>query len=252
MAEPFKSKNSGSGSSGGAGGNSNSASGKNKKTDAFQESAIEHKIGWVGKLDPDSDEAKSLFESLKVETAANQVQVRMARLNAMEVDKKYESLTDERAAEVLELCNFVLDNLRPEEILAHFAMKHDSRPEAADAKKEMERQRNWLLDALVRRGLALCRLGKMDEATETLHELMKYTDPASDSKTHAFYCIHAEKQGHFGRALKATLAQMDSKPGVLDAEQRAVRLMGLLGWADLQEVAKRSVELRYPSNFELF
>ena len=42
----------------------------------------------------------------------NQVQVYMARLTSMEVEKKYDALTEERAAEVLELCDFVLDKIK--------------------------------------------------------------------------------------------------------------------------------------------
>ena len=60
-----------------------------------------------------------------------------------------------------QVCSFKYVFLaQPDEILAHMATKHDARPDAADVKKEMERQRNWLLDALVRKGLALCKLNR--------------------------------------------------------------------------------------------
>ena len=36
----------------------------------------------------------------------------MARLTSMEVEKKYDALTEERAADVLELCDFVLDKIK--------------------------------------------------------------------------------------------------------------------------------------------
>ena len=36
----------------------------------------------------------------------------MARLTSMEVEKKYDALTEERASEVLELCDFVLDKIK--------------------------------------------------------------------------------------------------------------------------------------------
>ena len=36
----------------------------------------------------------------------------MARLTAMEVEKKYDGLTEERASEIVELCNLVLDKIK--------------------------------------------------------------------------------------------------------------------------------------------
>ena len=42
----------------------------------------------------------------------DQVQVYMARLTSMELEKKYDALTEERASEVLELCDFVLDKIK--------------------------------------------------------------------------------------------------------------------------------------------
>ena len=59
--------------------NKNSSSGK--KNDAnFNESMTEQKINWVGKLDPNSDEALKLFETLKKDETANQAQLRLARI----------------------------------------------------------------------------------------------------------------------------------------------------------------------------
>ena len=112
-------------------------------------------------------------------------------------------------------------SIKPEEILAHMATKHDARPDAADVKKEMERQRNWLLDALVKKGLALCKLNRADpDATEVIQELARFTDPMSDTKAHLFVCTHAQEVGHYGRALKCALAHLDSKPGSVDMEHR--------------------------------
>jgi tripeptidyl-peptidase-2 len=244
LAEPFKSKSSGS---------NNSASGKSKKTETFEESLTEHRTNWLGKMDPDCAESKTLFEALKADANANQLQVHMAMLNSLEVDKKHEKMTADRAAEVLEICNYVLGQIKPEEILAHFATKNDPRPDAAEVKKEMERQRTWLLEALVRKGLALCRLDRIENATDVLQELMKFTgDPAADKGTQAFYCAHAEKLGHYGRALKCTLAHIESKPGVLETEQRAVRLLELLGWTEIHDLATKAINLRYPEAYELF
>jgi hypothetical protein len=47
------------------------------------------------------------------------------------------------------------------ELLAHFAIKQDNRPDAADIKKEMEKKKNFYLDALVKRGIALCTLERL-------------------------------------------------------------------------------------------
>ena len=49
---------------------------------------------------------------ITVSSFTDQVQVYMARLTSMEVEKKYDALTEERASEVLELCDFVLDKIK--------------------------------------------------------------------------------------------------------------------------------------------
>ena len=53
-----------------------------KKADAnFNESMAEQKINWIGKLEPNSEEALTMFEALKKDEIANQAQLRLARIS---------------------------------------------------------------------------------------------------------------------------------------------------------------------------
>ena len=55
-----------------------------KKADAnFNESMAEQKINWIGKLEPNSEEALTMFEALKKDEIANQAQLRLARISGM-------------------------------------------------------------------------------------------------------------------------------------------------------------------------
>ena len=54
-----------------------------KDTPSFAESMAEQKINWIGKMDPNSDEGIKMFEDLKKDEAANQAQLRLARISGM-------------------------------------------------------------------------------------------------------------------------------------------------------------------------
>ena len=41
----------------------------------------EQKINWIGKLEPNSEEALTMFEALKKDEIANQAQLRLARIS---------------------------------------------------------------------------------------------------------------------------------------------------------------------------
>jgi hypothetical protein len=50
--------------------------------------------------------------------------------------------------------------LSENELLAYFAIKQDNRVDAVDIKKEMEKKKNYFVEALQKRGLALCALDR--------------------------------------------------------------------------------------------
>lgn len=58
----------------------------------------------------------------------------------------------ERAEEALALADVVLDKVSMVEVLAHTALKVDLRPDADKTKKDMEKQKGYLLEALARKG----------------------------------------------------------------------------------------------------
>lgn len=77
-----------------------------------------------------------------------QLQVLMARLAALELDKKMAAVGDrstlepERVAETLDLCQQVLSQLSASDVLANAAVvKSDLVP--AEEKKDHDKKRNW-------------------------------------------------------------------------------------------------------------
>ncbi len=78
---------------------------------SLEDSLREQKVSWLGKQDFRSEEARSIFEELKADEKANQVQVRMARLGCLDFDKKFsfEPSQDqkEKAEEAMEICKEV-------------------------------------------------------------------------------------------------------------------------------------------------
>ncbi len=119
----------------------------------------------------------------------------------------------------------MLERIKIDEVLAHSAMKHDLRADAADIKKEMERQRGWYAEASCKLGLAQLCLGETEAASTTLLErVLRVCDP-SESRAATFAGLHAEAVGHYARAAKLAMGQLDSKPGCIEVEQRYVLLI---------------------------
>ena len=56
---------------------------------------------------------------------------------------------------------FFQSELSENDLLAYFAIKQDNRVDAVDIKKEMEKKKNYFVEALMKRGLALCALERL-------------------------------------------------------------------------------------------
>jgi len=224
-----------------------------KKADAnFNESMAEQKINWIGKLEPNSEEALTMFEALKKDEIANQAQLRLARISAFAIDRKVdlESIDQKIIQEIIELAVEIQGLIKEEDILLFYGTKFDARPDASDIKKDMEKNRNILIEALAKKGIAQCAQGNTDEATETLFKLLKFTD-ITDSKVILFAILHAEQLEHSARAIKLIQNQLETKPNSLDLEQKLIQLYEKLDWTHCTHFAKESLPTRFPTDFEL-
>ena len=237
--------------------------GEGETTPTYQESLFTYKTNWLGKADPTSEESTKLFEELiGQEDLADMkmTQAHAARLQSMELDSKLsmEKATAEKAEEVLKVADKVLERVSASEILAFFAVKNaDLRPDGGDtdggdkAKKDMEKKKGWYLEAMAKKGLALCVLDRLEEANKCLLYLLQFVDQ-SDSKAVFFATVHAERVGHYGRALKLIQHQLEEKPGSSDLDNRQSHLYDKLGWDHAAKMARMSKPLRFPTAYDMF
>ena len=108
--------------------------------------------------------------------------------SAFAIDRKIdmESIDQKIVQEIIDLAVEIQDLIKEEDILLFYGTKFDARPDASDIKKDMEKNRNILIEALAKKGIAQCAQGNTDEATETLFKLLKFTD-ITDSKVIFFW-----------------------------------------------------------------
>ena len=152
--------------------------------------------------------------------------------------------------QVIDLANEIQDLIKEEDILLFYGTKFDARQDANDIKKDIEKNRNILIDALAKKGIALCAQGSTDEATEVLFKLLKFTD-ITDSKVILFATVHAEQLRHHARAVKLIQSQLETKPNSPELEQKLIELYGKLGWEHCVTFAKEAFPTKFPSDFEL-
>ena len=173
-------------------------------------------------------------------------------LSAFAIDRKLdlENIDKKVAKQVVDLANEIQDLIKEDELLLFYGTKFDARQEANDIKKDMEKNRNILIEALAKKGIALCALGNLDEATEILFKLLKFTD-ITDSKVILFATVHADELQHFARAVKLVQSQIETKPNSTDLEQKLIDLYQKLNWDHCVRFAKEAFPTKFPSDFEL-
>lgn len=100
------------------------------------------------------------------------------------------------ANQIITVADSVITNIDQDKLLAYYGLKNDQRPDAAKIKVTMEKQKNSLIEGLVKKGCALARLyvhgtktGEGDGSFEHLlesvthhwQEVQKFAEP-TDSK----------------------------------------------------------------------
>lgn len=181
------------------------------KQDEYKEGLRDYQCNQIAKLD--AADAEEVYKEVSAAYPTNYVQVHLAMVQHLEAsllnsDVKTQlpntfkmqlkasggSLEELRGklTRIVKLCGMVVEGINQEALLAYYGMKSDNRPDAIKIKTAMDKQKQQLLEAFVKKAVALGKMniiqkmsqetsegvavGSADEMDELLVDAMKYAD----------------------------------------------------------------------------
>lgn len=81
---------------------------------------------------------------------------------------------------IVGLCDAVIKGTNVDSLLAYYGLKADNRPDAAKIKTDMDKQKSNLLDAYVRKAIALGKINAVEAYQHELDSAKKVTSVADD------------------------------------------------------------------------
>jgi tripeptidyl-peptidase-2 len=265
---------------------------KKSVSEALDEEVRDAKIKVLSSLPLSTKEEREEWEkfsdSLKAEYAKH-LQLMVEILNKVFAShgKGEEKFSDTK---VIEAADDVIRLVDTGDLARHFSMKCEAEDaNAAKARKEMDKQRDALADALYKKGLALIQLeddqdtpeeektpeapsalsvdsdtpGQLqapsyvaptiDQFEETYAELRKWADVTSPK--YLLLTVKREKRaGRLGSALKFLndLIQDESKPPQKNLYELRIKFLEEINWPHLAEYERKWLLVRFPSSLPPF
>ena len=150
---------------------------KKEDVNGYEEGLRDCKISWLAKLNYESKEGQALYSELEA-GGVNLSGVNLARLQNMMSGDGEKNWKD-----VLQQAEKVISCIDQPQLLSWLGMKSDMRDNATDVKKEMEKTKQQLVEALAARGEAMieCGITERDDLLGVYTDIVKYVD-LTDSK----------------------------------------------------------------------
>ncbi|EDW59973.2 tripeptidyl-peptidase 2 [Drosophila virilis] len=176
------------------------------------------------------------------------------------VDKPKEDQQKQRSAleRIVKLADIVIKETDADALLSYYGIKNDTRPDAAKIKTNMDKQKNNLIEALSKKGIALAKLCVLEdnlkdhlaELNEVYTDIIKFID-ATDTKAIQFAIWHAYAHNHYGRMYKYVTKMIeDKRTRELFEEMAAIN--SALGYEHTKAVIDRMAVTYFPGGFRLF
>lgn len=244
---------------------------KTTKWDEYNEALRDLKCTWLAKLEP-GDYANLLYGELK-NIFSDHLPVHTAMLSSLDSPEArrhvpHDDISDNSIAlanQILAVADFVITNIDQDKLLAYYGLKTDQRPDAAKIKATMDKQKNTLIEALVKKGCALARLyvhgtkkGEGDGSHEHLlegvtniwQEVQKFAEP-TDNKVLILSLWHAHINNHYGRYLKLLTRFYEEKP-LKEVDEKCIEITRTLGWDYWSQHLVTSIPSRFPAAYRTF
>lgn len=201
------------------------------KLEEFNDAMCETKLNWLAKLEYGED-SKKLYDSLCKEFGDKNSSVHISWIQCIEPEDKkkfpnflIKDFDLEKVNLIIAAADRVLAIIDQDDLLAFYGIKSDQRPEASKLKISNDRLKNTLIEALSRKGAALCQLyyyndmnGEKKDANDLQYiddiwlQVACFIPPDSDIKSLNYFNIWygAVHQNH-GRMMKILLRMLEDK-----------------------------------------
>ncbi|CAG9800674.1 unnamed protein product [Chironomus riparius] len=258
----------------------NGSSPKETKTkmEEFKEGLRNFKCDFISKLDP--EDAESLYKEV-VSGNAGFVGVHLSLIQNIENGsdmknqlpsaflkqiKDIATNLDElktKLSKIVKLSNQVIEGINQESLLSYYGMKADNRPDAVKIKQIMEKQKTQLLEAYMKKAIAVGKLNMIrnleletfaaenDEELDILmNEIMKFVD-FNDPKYLLLPIWHAYTSQQYGRLLKYLQKLYEDKlqRDILD---EILAVCDLKNWDHISALIKRVSVTANPQSYRIF
>jgi len=222
-----------------------SKKGKTEDYDAYMEAVRDTKISWLAKLPADAKESQELYSEL-CGAGSSLPSVHAARLQALN------SAETKDWSAILATSDKLIGSVDQTELLAWMGTKSDTRDNAQEVKKEMEKLKGQLIEALALKGEALIEVGgtRKEEVADVYSSIVKYCDP-SDAKVVGFVVKYLTDLGLFAKALKYVVKQVEEKH-TKELDIQVVDLLYKLGWNHAAKLMERSIPCKFPVAYQPF
>ncbi|XP_068147134.1 LOW QUALITY PROTEIN: tripeptidyl-peptidase 2 [Drosophila tropicalis] len=159
---------------------------------------------------------------------------------------------------IIKLADSVIKESDVESLLSYYGLKNDTRVDAAKIKTNMDKQKNNLIEALGKKGIALTKLAILDDnvkdrvadLNEIYTEIIKFVD-GNDAKAIQFSLWHAYAHNHYGRMYKYVIKLIEDKRNREYFEELAA-INQSLGYDHTKTVIERMTVTAFPSTYRLF
>ncbi|XP_067127626.1 tripeptidyl-peptidase 2 [Centruroides vittatus] len=140
----------------------------------YKEAIRDLKVSWVAKLP--NKVSYELFKEI-IDVDMKHIPVLQARLQALDADKDRKNVLEE----IVTVANQLLELVDVLELLASIGSKGEKKDTAAN--KIQEKQKSAVIEALVKKGIALCDIYKFSQNTDSIKETPEPTEVTSEEKS---------------------------------------------------------------------
>lgn len=240
---------------------------KPKPHDDYMDAVKDFTVNWLSKLE--GDKLEQVYEEL-LDKFPGYLGAHVAYLHALDAPTDAKKLphanedpdvTTAWCEQLISTSEKVIKAIDQDKLLAYLGMKNDTRSDASKIKQEQEKQRGYLIDALCRKGTALCRLRALaqsnsakEKITEALQnniaDLLKFTD-LTDTKAIHYGVWHCFSFKQWGRGIKL-LMKIQEERASKELDERLIEAYQQLGWRFYAAAAQAALPVKYPAGYRPF